>query len=169
MGKCNYCEREFDGRGLGGHVIRCHQNPNRTSTNGLAGRKISEQHRANITASMRRHFAENPHMIPYRLYHSSTRSNPELLFERKLRDAGIEFEAEFQHGIYTYDFAFPKLKIDLEIDGSTHDQERVKVIDARRDEWSRLQGWKVYRIPASKIKRDLDREFSTFLRFLAEQ
>lgn len=165
MGKCTYCDREFIGRGLGGHVIRCNRNPNRTRKNGHEGKTISDSRRAKLKESMRRHFDKNPHMIPFRLYHSSKRSNPELLFEKRLIESGIDFVSEFNHGIYTYDFALVKEKIDIEIDGSTHTQPHVQEIDRRRDQWSKDNGWRVFRIPAKDVKNNLEEAFQRFIEF----
>ena len=160
MSACTHCGREFEGRGLGGHIIRCKQNPNRVHTNGLTGTKKTDAHRANLKVAMRRHFDANPHMIPYRLYHSSKRSYPEQLFARRLEEEGIPFKAEYQNGRYTYDFAFPECKLDVEIDGNTHTLPHVQELDRRRDEWSRSQGWTVHRIPAAALLKDFEAEFS---------
>ena len=62
---------------------------------------------------------------------------------------------QFRNGIYQYDFAFPKQKIDVEIDGGTHLNEKVKKIDERRDEFSRQSGWKVIRFTASQVKQNV--------------
>lgn len=145
---------------MGGHVIRCELNPGRTYNNGHLGKKASPQRKKALSASMRQHFEKNPDKIPYRLYHSSKRSNPELVFAQKLLDEGVEFEAEFQHGIYTYDFAIINRKLDVEIDGSTHNQPHVQEIDRRRDAWSIAQGWSVLRIPATLIRKDINEAFA---------
>lgn len=63
--------------------------------------------------------------------------------------------SRFQNSIYQYDFAFPDLKIDIEVDGSTHNNLKVKEIDKRRDKFSIEQGWTVLRFNASQVKNDV--------------
>ena len=48
------------------------------------------------------------------------------------------------------------LKLDVEIDGATHETEKVKIIDKKRDEWSKEKGWKVIRFSAKEIKNNLN-------------
>ena len=52
----------------------------------------------------------------------------------------------YQNSIYEYDFAFPLKKIDVEVDGKTHNLPKVQEIDKRRDEWSKSQGWRIIRL-----------------------
>lgn len=165
MGKCIHCGSEFSGRGLGGHIIRCNSNPNRIFKNGHEGTTISDTRRSKLKQSMQDHFARNPHMIPFKLYHSSKRSNPELIFEKKLIEHGIKFIPEYSHGLYSYDFALVEEKIDIEIDGPTHLQLDVSRKDQVRDAWSKSQGWRVFRIPAKRIRNDLEQVFKEFLEF----
>jgi len=61
----------------------------------------------------------------------------------------------YQHSIYSYDFAFIDLKIDVEIDGGTHTSEKVKVIDKRRDIFSQSHGWEVIRFTAKEVKENV--------------
>lgn len=50
-----------------------------------------------------------------------------------------------------------KLIIPLEIDGATHNTEKVKKIDKRRDEFSNCNGWRVIRFSATEVKRDVSK------------
>jgi very-short-patch-repair endonuclease len=78
------------------------------------------------------------------------------VFENALISSEITgWKYRFQNGIYQYDFAFPEQKIDVEIDGGTHLTEKVKKIDARRDEFSRQCGWIVIRFTADQVKKDV--------------
>jgi very-short-patch-repair endonuclease len=96
----------------------------------------------------------NPSKVPYRLNHSSRPSYPELLMKWWLDKEGLTCEFKKAMGIYEYDFAFNDIKLDLEVDGSTHMLEKVKEIDKRRDEWSNSQGWSVLRIPVKELKNN---------------
>lgn len=57
---------------------------------------------------------------------------------------------------FSLDFAFIELKIDVEIDGSTHTLEKVKAIDAERDKLLIENGWSILRLPANLVKNDVD-------------
>lgn len=109
-----------------------------------------------ISKSRIKFLEENPDKVPYIINHSSKKSYPEKVFENALISSGIKgWEYNYRNGIYAYDFGFPKLKIDVEIDGGTHLTEKVKKIDSRRDEWSKSQGWKVIRFTAKEVKEDV--------------
>jgi very-short-patch-repair endonuclease len=96
-------------------------------------------------------------MIPYKLYgNGRDRSYLEIQFENAMKDNGItNWESDYDHGIYNYDFAFPDIKLDVEIDGSTHLQPTVIDKDRRRDEWSKSKGWKVLRFTGKQVKNDI--------------
>lgn len=97
----------------------------------------------------------NPDKIPYIINHSSKESYPEKIFRLALEENNLKgWVQEFQNGIYRYDFAFVNLKIDVEIDGGTHQTEKVKKIDERRDKWSSSQGWQVIRFSAQEVKEN---------------
>ncbi len=119
-------------------------------------RVVSDETRKKLSESRLNYLRNNPDKVPYLLNHSSKKSYPEKLFENALISFGINgYVYNFQNGIYQYDFAFPELKIDVEIDGGTHQTEKVKAIDKRRDEWSNSQGWKVLRFTAKEVKEDV--------------
>ena len=46
---------------------------------------------------------------------------------------------------YTLDFAHPGKRIAVELDGSSHESKKVKERDARKDEFLRSIGWRVFR------------------------
>jgi very-short-patch-repair endonuclease len=100
---------------------------------------------------------KNPDKVPYLINHSSKESYPEKLFREGLtRENLTGWTQSFRISLYEYDFAFLGQKIDVEIDGSTHLQEKVKKIDKKRDEFSRSHGWKVIRFTAKEVKEDLN-------------
>jgi very-short-patch-repair endonuclease len=53
---------------------------------------------------------------------------------------------QYRIGPYTLDFAWPKLRIALEADGSAHDITSQLRRDRERDAWLRQQGWLVFRV-----------------------
>ena len=119
-------------------------------------RKVSEETKKKISLGRIKYLEDNPDKVPYLLNHSSKKSYPEKLFETALESSGItDYIYNYQNGIYQYDFAFPKFKLDVEIDGGTHLTEKVQKIDERRDKWSKERGWKVIRFTSTEIKTDI--------------
>lgn len=53
---------------------------------------------------------------------------------------------QFQVGPYVLDFAWPKLKIALEADGSAHRIPAQIARDRKREAWLRARGWLVLRV-----------------------
>lgn len=116
----------------------------------------SDETKLKISEIRRKYLQANPDKVPYRLNHSSKRSYPELCFEKALQDANISgWFSEYSFGIYSFDFAFPEQRIDVEIDGSTHTLPNVKSIDNKRDALAYEHGWKVIRFSAKQIKNDV--------------
>lgn len=69
---------------------------------------------------------------------------------RGLRSQGFPVRRQFPIGSYIVDFAIPKVRLVIEIDGSIHDRENVCANDERREEDLRLLGWDVMRVPAAE-------------------
>ena len=147
---CKYCNKEFD-RNICkiSHTGGCKLNPNRKQrilncSKASKGRKHSQETKDKISKSRISYLTKNPDKVPYLINHSSQKSFPEIIFENALNNLNITgWVYGFQNGIYRYDFAFPDLKIDIEIDGATHLTEKVKKIDERRDKFSIENGWTV--------------------------
>lgn len=116
----------------------------------------SEETRKKISESQIKYYAANPDKIPYRLHHSSKQSYPELAFEKALKENNVSgWETEYAFGMYSFDFAWPECRLDVEIDGDTHRHDKVKKIDARRDVLAVEHGWEVVRIPAKAVREDI--------------
>ena len=99
---------------------------------------------------------EHPDKVPYLLNHSSKESWLETTLKNALLEKGIkDFIQEYQNSRYSYDFAWQKIKLDIECDGQTHFQEKVKKIDLERDKFSKLQGWTVLRFNWNDIRYNL--------------
>lgn len=161
---CIYCNSKFEnGRILGGHMTHCILNPNHTNilkNMSKAGYEKnfhwSDNDKKRISSSMTKYLIEHPDKVPYKLNHSSKMSYPEKIFKNALESMKISgWTYNYRNGIYAYDFAFPDLKIDIEIDGNTHTQEKVKKIDERRDLFSKENGWQVIRFTAKEVKENI--------------
>jgi len=120
------------------------------------GKKHPQETKDRISKSRIEYLKKHPDKIPYRLNHSSKMSYPEKRFMESLEENNIVgWVYKYQVGLYEYDFAFPEIKLDVEIDGGTHLQEKVKKIDQRRDAWSRSRGWEVLRFTAKEVKSNI--------------
>ncbi len=68
---------------------------------------------------------------------------------------------------YILDFANPKRKLYVELDGPTHDAPRSKVSDAARDQHLAIVGWKGLRIPAQLVSDNIERVKALIRHFIA--
>ena len=165
--KCKYCNREFkSGRALGGHIIRCTKNPNTTAAKNSGktlskryksgkikpthlGKPLSKYHKQSISDSMKKAHAEGRawNIGKSRWYNEP--SYPEKFFAEVIANEFEDknYESEYNVGIYSIDFAWPHLKLAIEIDGDQHQRfEEVKERDKRKDALLKKEGWKVLRI-----------------------
>lgn len=119
---------------------------------GNARSPLTASHKLAISVARKKFLDENPDKVPYLLNHSSSKSWPEKLFEDLLISNNINgWVYNFPMKRYRYDFAFPDLKIDVELDGATHQLDKVKKIDIERDAYAVANGWKVLRINAKRM------------------
>jgi very-short-patch-repair endonuclease len=163
---CHYCGVTFaNAKSLGGHLGGCKLNPNyedrRKKLSDIAkNRIVSEDTKDKISKSRKLYLDANPGNIPYLLNHSSKESYPEKLFREKLEKENIlGWTQEYPILRYSLDFAFVDLKLDIEIDGGTHNSESVIKKDFERDRRLRELGWNIIRIKACDIKKNIDKEF----------
>lgn len=79
-----------------------------------------------------------------------------------------EIVNEYHFCGYAFDYAFPDLKLDVELDGKVHfkDNKRIEH-DIKRDEFIKSNGWKVYRIKYDEIKNDSKKVIFDFLSYLS--
>jgi very-short-patch-repair endonuclease len=124
------------------------------------GRKPSQETKEKISRSRKEYLKNNPDKIPYKLNHSSKESFPEkvlrLALEQNSDKINETWVQEYQNSLYSYDFAFPGLKIDIEVDGETHLQEKVKKIDEGRDKFSVEDGWIVLRFSSEQVRTNVN-------------
>lgn len=155
---CLFCGKEFEtGPKLGSHVRNCKERPD---YNKIKEKQIATNQEINsrpevrekISKSNKLFLQKNPHMVPYLRNHSSKKSFPEIIFENLLISNNIEgWKYNFSVGSYVFDFAFDKIKLDIEIDGSQHKLENMVKRDIIRDEFSKSIGWEVIRIEAKDV------------------
>lgn len=171
--KCKYCDKEFEnGLKLGGHQTWCTSNPNIHETKSKLGllRKgtiLTEEHKAKISKSRKQYLDNNPGNIPYLLNHSSNESYPEKIFREALERRNI-IGWTYNHPIkrYSLDFAFIEQKIDVEIDGGTHNLPEVILKDKLRDDTLNKLGWKTIRFTAVQIKENVEKCIDILLELL---
>jgi very-short-patch-repair endonuclease len=78
------------------------------------------------------------------------------------------YEEQYQIGPYQLDFAFPKKKIDLEIDGDQHHLDpRVVKSDKRRNAYLAELGWKTIRVKWSDYQKLVDKK--AFVEYILNQ
>lgn len=182
--KCSFCDRSFSRASRTKfHQNYCPVNPNRVRKEnqysvakrqgktfrmseesrrkmaqfGSTNSSSRESVRRKISESQIKYLKDHPDRVPYLLNHSSKRSYPELVFENALKSAGISgWVSHYRNSVYQYDFAFLDEKIDVEIDGATHKTEKVRKIDAKRDDFSKTQSWRVVRFDAETVLKDVN-------------
>ena len=140
----------------GDFISKNHSEANKNSYTKGRYHKHTQATKDKISKARIKYLTDNPDKVPYLINHSSKKSYPETIFEQALISSGITgWVYAYQNGIYEYDFAWPKQKIDVEIDGSTHNLPKVQKIDARRDKFSTDNGWIVIRFSADRVKKDI--------------
>jgi very-short-patch-repair endonuclease len=84
-------------------------------------------------------------------------SLPEVLLWRELRGKpmGLKFRRQFPVLGYVADFACVEVRLLIEIDGIVHDMGDQPARDVERDAILTNKGWKVLRIAATDVLRDV--------------
>jgi len=86
---------------------------------------------------------------------------PEVVLWQAIRRGGLgglRFRRQHPVGHYILDFYCPAARLAVEIDGSSHSNEKQVQHDQRRDRWLAMQGILVLRIGAANVLRDDDLE-----------
>lgn len=153
--KCKFCNLEFEnGFSLGGHLISCGLNPNSKETylrisEKAKGRILSESHKKAISASMKKAHEDGKAWNIGMSRWNNKKSYPELFFSRVIENefSDKNYISEFPLHIYSIDFAWPKIKKGIEIDGSQHKRfEDYSERDKRKDLYAKENGWEILRI-----------------------
>jgi len=85
-------------------------------------------------------------------------SLPQVLLWRELknRPGGYKFRKEFPIHPYTIDFVCLSSRLAIEVDGAAHDMGDNPQRDLRRDQFLMQRGFRVLRIAAVDVLRDLE-------------
>lgn len=157
---------------LGGHTVNCELNPDRANIRAKmaktsTGKVLSEETKTKLSIAMKKHL-DTTSRIPYLENHSSKESYPESVFrELLLKNNIVGWTQEYRVLRYNLDFAFITQKIDIEIDGATHNQPKVVAIDNERNNNLIELRWKVLRIPAKLLIKDKARIYKVVVDYLA--
>ena len=74
---------------------------------------------------------------------------------KRFRQKGWAFRKQAATGPFVADFLCRKAMLVVEVDGRGHDDESVANYDARRSRWLESHGYRVVRIPAADVWREL--------------
>lgn len=130
-------------------------------------KKLSEETKSKIREAHILYMQKNPEKTAWSRRHKHEKSFPEKIFEDELNRCGITgWEYDFRVGIYRYDFAFPKLKLDVEIDDSWHNSKKQMQKDKLRDEFSKKNGWTVVRFTAKEVLSNLSKCIEIIKQFI---
>jgi very-short-patch-repair endonuclease len=85
-------------------------------------------------------------------------SLPEVLLWRELkqRPGGFKFRKQRPSGPYAADFFCHEARLIVEVDGEAHDRGDRPERDKRRDTWFAERRFRVMRIPAAEVLKDLE-------------
>lgn len=159
--KCKYCNKEEETpTKIAAHTSICKQNPNYESIllskveSGKISRHHTQETKDKISVSRKKYLMENPDKVPYLLNHSSKESYPEKYFTDIFKNEGIDVIKNFRIGLYELDFSIPIKKIDIEVDGSQHyNDKKIVVSDIKRTKYLESRGWTVIRIDWAKYQK----------------
>ena len=65
---------------------------------------------------------------------------------------GIDYFRQYPIPPYIADFAFPLMRLIIEVDGPIHDTVHVRLKDRRKDEYLNMKGWRVIRLKYTEIR-----------------
>ena len=85
-------------------------------------------------------------------------SLPEVLLWNEIRREKLGFRVRHQHpiGPYVVDFYVTDCRLVIEIDGEAHDRGNQPLRDQRRDTYLTGKGYRLLRIPAVEVLREMD-------------
>lgn len=87
---------------------------------------------------------------------SMTDAEKALWFHLKQKPDGFKFRRQHPLGVYIADFYCHKLKLVIELDGSVHNVEEVKINDEIRQRVIEESGIKVIRFTNERVFNDLE-------------
>lgn len=151
---CKYCFNDFDKNKIGAHTTNCELNPSRLDRlakikKSSIGKKHSKETIEKLSLSMKKAHKEGRAWNIGKSRWNNEKSYPEKFFSQVIENEFInkEYKSEYPIGIYSLDFAWPKLKKAIEIDGEQHQRyEEYKQRDIRKDEYCEKLGWYILRL-----------------------
>jgi len=133
------------------------------------GKKHTDETKNKIRISMVKFLDENPEMNPWVYSHYSKRkSYPERYWTKILEKTNFNYIAEMRFHRYKLDFAFPDIKLNIEIDGKQHYNSDGSLIerDIKRNNFLEEKGWKVIRVnwqEYQKLNKEEKRKYVSYL------
>jgi very-short-patch-repair endonuclease len=86
--------------------------------------------------------------------HAPTRSEAILFSALSGKKLGVVFRRQVRVGRFIADLAAPEVRLIVEVDGASHGCRREA--DERRDRWLRAAGWRVLRLEAELVEREVE-------------
>jgi len=112
---------------------------------------------------------ENPEKTAWR---KSGASYPENVFiqELKIQKWDKKFLIIRERSVFPYfiDFSFENEKVAVEIDGSQHQNEEQIKSDKNKDNLLIKEGWRVFRVTAKQVNKNIKEVFEDLLEFIGE-
>jgi very-short-patch-repair endonuclease len=129
--------------------------------------KCSKKTKAKLSKSRLLFLKNHPEIKPWQ-----HESYPEKLFQNLVEKNELakkyDIVREYSFFPFFIDFAFVNIKLAVEIDGSLHWKDSVRVQkDKEKDELLISNNWKVYRIPSFLIKNQFEKTEHEFLKYLS--
>lgn len=120
------------------------------------GKLHTEEEKRKISESRKKYLLEHPEKVPYVLnHHSKGDSYPEKYFKEVFNNAEINYNQNYYSNGYFLDFAWPNIKIYIEIDGEQHYVDH-RIVEHDKIRTQRLHdlGWRLLtRIRWSEFQR----------------
>ena len=87
-----------------------------------------------------------------------TMSYPEVLLWQRLRGkfTGLKFRKQHPVGPYVADFCCLDRRLIVEVDGAIHEDAHQSPADAERNRFMQDNGFRVFRVAATDVKREMD-------------
>lgn len=137
------------------------------------GKKLPKEMRKNISESLKKAHKEGRHPGWKHINENKDRRSwPEEFLIEVMKNNGVfkkyKIQEKYSFGKYFLDFAFIDLKLDVEMDGAQHFRNIESIEhDKTRDNFLKINGWKVYRIKWIDMMNDSKNEINRFLDYIS--
>jgi cyclase len=102
------------------------------------------------------------------LRNMSTNAEELLWCYLKTKPLGYKFRRQHPYGVYIFDFYCHKAKLVIEVDGSIHENEDVKLYDRERQHHIESDGLSVVRFRNEEIETQIEHVISRIETFLKQ-